>query len=141
MRRASLDKQPHEAASMFDGIARRYDLTNDVMSLGQDRVWRGATLRALEDGPGDRGLDLAAGTGTSSTPLADRGVKVVPCDLSFGMLEVGKRRRPDLGFVIGDATRLPFADESFDAVTISFGLRNVVDTHAALTEMLRVTRP
>jgi demethylmenaquinone methyltransferase/2-methoxy-6-polyprenyl-1,4-benzoquinol methylase len=141
MSRATLDKQPHEVARMFDGIARRYDLTNDVMSLGQDRAWRSATLRALDVGPGDRVLDLAAGTGTSSAPLADRGVQVVPCDLSFGMLEVGKRRRPDLGFVAGDATRLPFADESFDAVTISFGLRNVVDTGAALTEMLRVTRP
>lgn len=86
-------------------------------------------------------LDLAAGTGTSSEPLADAGVRVVPCDLSFGMLEVGKRRRPDLGFVAGDATALPFADESFDAVTISFGLRNVVDTAGALVELLRVTRP
>jgi demethylmenaquinone methyltransferase/2-methoxy-6-polyprenyl-1,4-benzoquinol methylase len=141
MSRASLDKQPQEVARMFDGIARRYDLTNDVMSLGQDRVWRSATLRALEVGPGDRVLDLAAGTGTSSAPLADRGVDVVPCDLSFGMLEVGKRRRPDLAFVNGDATQLPFADASFDAVTISFGLRNVVDTEKALTEMLRVTRP
>ena len=141
MSRASLDKQPHEVASMFDGIARRYDVTNDVMSLGRDRAWRAATLRALDVGPGDRVLDLAAGTGTSSAPLADRGVLVVPCDLSFGMLEVGKRRRPDLGFVNGDAIRLPFADESFDAVTISFGLRNVVDTGRALTEMLRVTRP
>jgi demethylmenaquinone methyltransferase / 2-methoxy-6-polyprenyl-1,4-benzoquinol methylase len=141
MSRASLDKQPQEVARMFDGIARRYDLTNDVMSLGQDRVWRSATLRALEVGPGGRVLDLAAGTGTSSAPLADRGVDVVPCDLSFGMLEVGKRRRPDLAFVKGDATQLPFADASFDAVTISFGLRNVVDTERALTEMLRVTRP
>jgi demethylmenaquinone methyltransferase / 2-methoxy-6-polyprenyl-1,4-benzoquinol methylase len=141
MSRASLDKQPHEVATMFDGIARRYDLTNDVMSLGQDRVWRSATLRALDVAAGDRVLDLAAGTGTSSAPLADKGVEVVPCDLSFGMLEVGKRRRPDLGFVNGDATRLPFADASFDAVTISFGLRNVVDTDKALTEMLRVTRP
>ncbi len=141
MSRASLDKQPHEVARMFDGIARRYDVTNDVMSLGQDRVWRAATLRALDVGPGDTVLDLAAGTGTSSAPLADRGVRVVPCDLSIGMVAVGKRRRPDLGFVNGDATRLPFADASFDAVTISFGLRNVVDTDLALREMLRVTRP
>ncbi|HEY8716970.1 demethylmenaquinone methyltransferase [Pengzhenrongella sp.] len=141
MSRASLDKQPHEVAEMFDGIASRYDLTNDVMSLGQDRRWRAATIRALGVQAGDRVLDLAAGTGTSSVPLADAGVDVVPCDFSYGMLAVGKRRRPDLGFVAGDATRLPFADESFDAVTISFGLRNVVDTDAALREMLRVTRP
>ena len=126
---------------MFDGIAGRYDLTNDVLSLGQDRAWRRATLTAIAAQPGERVLDLAAGTGTSSEPLADAGVEVVPCDFSLGMLEVGKRRRPDLAFTAGDATRLPFADESFDAVTISFGLRNVVDTEGGLREMLRVTRP
>lgn len=139
--RASLDKRPHEVAAMFDGIARRYDLTNDVISLGQDRRWRAATIRAVDARPGDRVLDLAAGTGTSSEPFAAAGVDVVPCDFSVGMLRVGKRRRPDLPFTAGDATRLPFADASFDAVTISFGLRNVVDTGAALREMLRVTRP
>ena len=126
---------------MFDGIARRYDLTNDVLSLGQDRAWRRATIAAIAASPGERVLDLAAGTGTSSEPFADAGVEVVPCDFSLGMLQVGKRRRPDLAFTAGDATRLPFADASFDAVTISFGLRNVVDTETALAEMLRVTRP
>lgn len=139
--RASLDKRPHEVAAMFDGIARRYDLTNDVISLGQDRRWRAATIRAVDARPNDRVLDLAAGTGTSSEPFAAAGVDVVPCDFSVGMLREGKRRRPDLPFTAGDATRLPFADASFDAVTISFGLRNVVDTEAALREMLRVTRP
>lgn len=141
MSRANLDKQPHDVAAMFDTVAPRYDLTNDVLSLGQDRIWRRATARALAAAPGERVLDLAAGTGTSSGPLADSGVQVVACDLSTGMLAVGKRRRPDLAFVAGDATALPFADGSFDAVTISFGLRNVVDTQAALSEMLRVTRP
>ena len=126
---------------MFDAVAERYDLTNDLLSLFQDRQWRAATLRAAEPWPGDVVLDLAAGTGTSSEPLADVGVRVVPCDFSVGMLTVGKTRRPDLPFVAGDATRLPFADASFDAVTISFGLRNVGDTTAALREMLRVTRP
>ena len=141
MPRASLDKQPHEVAAMFDAIARRYDLTNDVISLGQDRRWRTATINAVDAWPGDVVLDLAAGTGTSSEPFDADGVRVVPCDLSVGMLTVGKARRPDLPFTAGDATRLPFADASFDAVTISFGLRNVVDTTAALAEMLRVTRP
>ena len=141
MSRANLDKQPHDVATMFDTVAPRYDLTNDVLSLGQDRAWRRATARALGAVPGEQVLDLAAGTGTSSEPLADHGVRVVACDLSTGMLAVGKRRRPDLAFVAGDATALPFADASFDAVTISFGLRNVVDTSAALREMLRVTRP
>ena len=141
MPRANLDKQPREVAQMFDAIARRYDLTNDVMALGQTRAWRAATVRAIDASPGERVLDLAAGTGTSSEPLADAGVDVVPCDFSVGTLEVGKRRRPDLPFVAGDATRLPFADETFDAVTISFGLRNVADAQGALREMLRVTRP
>jgi len=141
MPRANLDKQPREVAEMFDAIARRYDVTNDVMALGQTRAWRAATVRAIDAWPGDRVLDLAAGTGTSSEPLADAGAEVVPCDFSVGMLEVGKRRRPDLSFVAGDATRLPFADETFDVVTISFGLRNVVDVDGALREMYRVTRP
>lgn len=141
MSRASLEKKPREVASMFDGIARRYDLTNDVISLGQDRRWRRLTIDAVAAAPGERVLDLAAGTGTSSEPFADEGVRVVPCDFSIGMLQVGKARRPDLSFTAGDATRLPFADASFDAVTISFGLRNVVDTVGALREMLRVTRP
>jgi demethylmenaquinone methyltransferase/2-methoxy-6-polyprenyl-1,4-benzoquinol methylase len=141
MPRASLDKDPADVATMFDGVARRYDLTNDVLSLGQDRMWRRATLKALDALPGETVLDLAAGTGTSSEPLADAGVKVVPCDLSTGMLTVGKQRRPDLPFTAGDATALPFADASFDAVTISFGLRNVVDTVGALREMRRVTKP
>jgi demethylmenaquinone methyltransferase / 2-methoxy-6-polyprenyl-1,4-benzoquinol methylase len=139
--RASLDKQPHEIAAMFDNVAARYDLANDVLSLGQDRRWRRALEHAVEAGVGERVLDLAAGTGTSSEPFADAGVSVVPCDFSLGMLRVGKRRRPDLPFVAGDALQLPFADASFDAVTVSFGLRNLNDIEAGLGEMLRVTRP
>ena len=141
MTRAELDKQPHDVAAMFDDVAARYDLTNDVLSMGQDRRWRKAVVRAVGARPGERVLDLAAGTGTSSEPFAAAGADVVPCDFSLGMLGVGKARRPDLPFTAGDATALPFADDSFDAVTISFGLRNVVDTSAALREMLRVTRP
>ena len=91
--------------------------------------------------PGERVLDLAAGTGTSSEPFAAAGAVVVPCDFSLGMLKVGKQARPELPFTAGDATRLPFADDAFDAVTISFGLRNIVDPVAGLREMLRVTRP
>ena len=141
MTRADLDKQPLDVARMFDGVAERYDLTNDLLSLGQDRRWRHAVVEAVAPEPGDRVLDLAAGTGTSSVPFAERGAFVVSCDFSLGMLGAGRRRRPDLAFVAGDATRLPFADASFDAVTISFGLRNVHDPKAAMAEMLRVTRP
>lgn len=126
---------------MFDTVAARYDLTNDVLSLGQDRRWRRSVVRALDVRAGERVLDLAAGTGTSSEPLAAAGAQVVPADFSMGMLQVGRRRRPDLPFSAADATRLPFADGVFDAVTISFGLRNVVDPDAALRELLRVTQP
>ncbi|MFJ2744381.1 demethylmenaquinone methyltransferase [Streptomyces sp. NPDC087440] len=140
MTRASLDKQPHEVASMFDGVAANYDLTNTVLSLGQDRAWRKEVTRAVDPGPGKRVLDLAAGTATSSLPFAATGAYVVPCDFSIGMLREGKRKHAHLPFTAGDATRLPFQDESFDAVTISFGLRNVVDTDAALKEMFRVTK-
>ncbi|MDT9594837.1 demethylmenaquinone methyltransferase [Nocardioides zeae] len=141
MARAELDKQPSDVRRMFDAVAQRYDVTNDVLSLGQDRRWRRDVIRAVDPRPGDLVLDLAAGTGTSSAPFVAAGAVVVPCDFSIGMLEVGKRNRPHLPFTAGDATRLPFADGVFDAVTISFGLRNVVDTPAALAEMRRVTRP
>ncbi len=126
---------------MFDGVAANYDLTNDVLSLGQARLWRKAVARALDVRPGERVLDLAAGTGTSSLPFAAAGAYVVPCDFSLGMLREGKRRHPQLPLTAGDGTRLPFADGVFDAVTISFGLRNVHDPDAALRELLRVTRP
>jgi demethylmenaquinone methyltransferase/2-methoxy-6-polyprenyl-1,4-benzoquinol methylase len=139
--RADLDKQPSDVQRMFDAVARRYDVTNDVLSMGQDRRWRKAVLDAVGARPGERVLDLAAGTGTSSVPFAEAGALVVPCDFSLGMLAVGKRARPQLLFTAGDATRLPFGDDTFDAVTISFGLRNVVDPGAGLREMLRVTKP
>lgn len=139
--RADLDKDPEEVASMFDHVASRYDLMNDLMSGGFDRVWGEALRTAVHAGPGDVVLDLAAGTGTSSASLARDGARVVACDLSEGMLEEGRRRHPEIEFVQGDATALEFADDTFDAVTISYGLRNVEDPRAALREMARVTRP
>ena len=141
MARAQLDKQPTDVQGMFDEVARRYDLTNDILSLGQDRRWRRDVIEAVDPQYGEKVLDLAAGTGTSSEPFEDRGAFVVPCDFSLGMLRVGKQARPHLPFTAGDGTRLPFADDSFDAVTISFGLRNIVDPVAGLRELLRVTRP
>ena len=140
MTRADLDKKPADVAAMFDDVAKRYDITNDILSLGQDRQWRKAVVDAVDAKPGERVLDLAAGTGTSSQPFADRGAEVVPCDFSQGMLRVGKRAKPHLPFTAGDGTRLPFADGTFDAVTISFGLRNIVDPDAGLREMRRVTK-
>jgi demethylmenaquinone methyltransferase / 2-methoxy-6-polyprenyl-1,4-benzoquinol methylase len=140
MARAGLDKEPHEVAAMFDDVAARYDRTNSVLSLRRDLYWRKQLTRSLDLRPGEQVLDLAAGTGASSEPFAAAGARVVPCDFSRGMMAAGRRHRPLLPFVAGDATRLPFATGSFDVVTISFGLRNVVDTDRALAEMLRVTR-
>jgi demethylmenaquinone methyltransferase/2-methoxy-6-polyprenyl-1,4-benzoquinol methylase len=139
--RASLDKQPHEVAAMFDGVAARYDRTNTILSFGRDRAWRKATRAALELKPGERCLDLAAGTGVSTAELGRSGAVVVGADISLGMLRVGRRVRPEVTLVAGDALALPFVDASFDAVTISFGLRNVTDTAAALRELARVTKP
>ncbi len=141
MARADLDKAPHDVAAMFDDVAEKYDITNDVLSAGQTRRWRSAVLRAVDPQPGERILDLAAGTGTSSVPFAKAGAMVVPTDFSLGMLQVGKRRQPDLPFVAGDGMRLPFKDGAFDAATISFGLRNIHDRGAGLAELLRVVRP
>ena len=124
---------------MFDAVARRYDITNTVLSLGQDRFWRRATRKALDIGPGDRVLDLAAGTAVSTEELARSGAWCVAADFSVGMLLAGNARA--VPKVAADATRLPFGEGTFDAVTISFGLRNVVEPEAGLREMARVTKP
>jgi demethylmenaquinone methyltransferase/2-methoxy-6-polyprenyl-1,4-benzoquinol methylase len=124
---------------MFDGVARRYDLTNTVLSGGQDRLWRAATRRALAPAAGERVLDLAAGTGVSTVELAKDGAWCLAADFSLGMLRNGLHRHVPMA--AADALHLPFADGVFDAVTISFGLRNLVDPSAGLAEMARVTRP
>ncbi|QRY61737.1 demethylmenaquinone methyltransferase [Gordonia sp. PDNC005] len=137
--RAGLDKQPADVAEMFDGVARRYDITNTVLSFGQDRLWRRNTRRALALRPRDVVLDLAAGTAVSTTELAASGATVVAADFSLGMLRAGVRR--NVPKVAADALHLPFADASFDAATISFGLRNVNDVPLALSELKRVLKP
>jgi demethylmenaquinone methyltransferase/2-methoxy-6-polyprenyl-1,4-benzoquinol methylase len=139
--RATLAKRQRDVAAMFDRVAARYDLANDVLSLGQDRAWRRLVVDAVQPESGERILDVGAGTGTSSAPFAEAGAFVAALDLSLGMLTVGMQRLPHLAFLAGDALRLPFREASFDAVTMSFGLRNVEDPSAALTEMARVTRP
>ena len=147
MARAQLDKRPRDVSAMFDLVAERYDLLNDVLSAGQDRRWRRAVAAAVDARAGELVLDLAAGTGTVSRGLTGAGARCVACDFSLGMLRVGKKRldradaRPAVRFVAGDALALPFRAGAFDAVTISFGLRNVADPAAALAEMRRVTRP
>jgi demethylmenaquinone methyltransferase/2-methoxy-6-polyprenyl-1,4-benzoquinol methylase len=141
MTRASLDKQPAEVAAMFDGVAARYDRTNTILSFGRDRLWRKATRMALDLKPGETVLDLGAGTGVSTEELARSGALAVGADLSLGMLRVGHEVRPAVPLLAADALALPFADNTFDAVTISLALRNIVDPDAALREMARVTRP
>ncbi|MGN6415134.1 demethylmenaquinone methyltransferase [Flexivirga sp.] len=141
MNRASLEKQPRDVATMFDQVAARYDITNDVMSMGQDRRWRKVVVESVAPRSGDLILDIAAGTGTSSEPFERLGARVVPADFSLGMLRKGKQMRPQMAFTAADAMQLPFADGVFDAVTMSFGFRNVHSTEEALREFRRVTRP
>ena len=139
MTRADLDKRPQDVAAMFDQVAARYDRMNTVMTLGQDRLWRRAVARAVGARAGERVLDLAAGTATSSTAFTTHGARVVGVDFSLGMLRAA-RPHSGVDLVAGDALHLPFADASFDCVTASFGLRNVADLDSALAELRRVTR-
>jgi len=126
---------------MFDDVAKGYDRTNGFLSMGNSLIWRVQTVRAIAPQPGERILDLAAGTGTSSAALAKSGAEVVAADFSPGMIEIGRKKHPQLTFVEADAMKLPFADNEFDVATISFGLRNVADPKQALAEMYRVLKP
>jgi demethylmenaquinone methyltransferase/2-methoxy-6-polyprenyl-1,4-benzoquinol methylase len=141
MSRANMDKNPEEVAAMFDGVAKRYDLVNDLLSLGRTKAWRRATTKVIDPRPGMKILDLAAGTGSSSEPLAAAGADVIPADFSEGMLAAGRKARPHLAFTKADALNLPFGDGEFDVATISFGLRNTQNTEKALAEMFRVVKP
>lgn len=135
------DKDAALVQAMFDRVAPRYDLANAVLSLGQDAHWRRVTAAAARP-PGRRVLDAASGPGNVAVELLRQGAReVVAVDLSLPMLHEGARRgHPDVAFVQGDAVRLPLATGSVDAVTISFGLRNVSEPVAALAEFARVTR-
>lgn len=137
-------KLASDVANMFDAVSPRYDLINDVLSAGNSRLWRVATTRAVDPRPGMRILDVAGGTGTSAAALARSGARVTVADFSRGMLDEGERRHAGnelLEFVQADAMALPFEDSSFDAATISYGLRNVQDPQSALREMRRVVKP
>lgn len=126
---------------MFDGVAHGYDRTNTLLSAGNAWLWRIQTVRAIAPKAGERVLDVAAGTGTSAAALALPGVEVVAVDFSPGMIEVGRRKHPKIEFVQGDALALPFGAGEFDAVTMSFGLRNMKDPRKALKELYRVLKP
>jgi demethylmenaquinone methyltransferase / 2-methoxy-6-polyprenyl-1,4-benzoquinol methylase len=136
-----MSKQPGEVADMFDGVAMRYDRMNNLLSAGNAPLWRFATVRAVDPQPGERILDIAAGTGTSSVALTKTGARVVGVDISPGMLDEARLKHPDIEFIEANADHLPFGDDEFDAVTVSFGLRNMKDPKVALSEMYRVLKP
>ena len=141
MTRADLGKDPSSVSAMFDEVASAYDKTNDLLSLYQSRLWRRSLKAAVAPKSGERILDIAAGTGTSSMALRVPGAEVVAADFSQGMIAEGKKRYPDLEFVFADAMKLPFKKPEFHAVTMSFGLRNVQDHKVALGEFHRVLLP
>ncbi|HXQ63388.1 MAG TPA: bifunctional demethylmenaquinone methyltransferase/2-methoxy-6-polyprenyl-1,4-benzoquinol methylase UbiE [Steroidobacteraceae bacterium] len=148
--RVAADAKAGRVRAVFDSVAGRYDLMNDVMSLGIHRLWKRFTLSQSGLRPGDRALDVAGGTGDLAiglARLAGPGGRVVLSDINAAMLAHGRDRLLDAGFargvdcVLADAEHLPFADGSFNCVTIGFGLRNVTDKDAALRAMYRVLRP
>ena len=140
MSRAHLNKDPDEVAAMFDGVAKRYDLVNDLLSLGRTKAWRKVTTSIIAPKAGMVILDLAAGPGSSSEPLFKAGATVFATDFSEGMLAQGRKARPYLNFSKADALNLPFDEAFFDVVTISYGLRNTVQFEKALLEAYRVTK-
>lgn len=140
MVRANLNKDPDDVSKMFDDVAHRYDFLNDLLSLGRTKAWRRVVTSIIAPKPGMKILDIAAGTGSSSRPLVDKGAEVTALDFSHGMIEQGRKQNKNINFVQGDALKLPFEDNAFDVTTISFGLRNTSNTDEALKEALRVTK-
>lgn len=140
MVRANLNKDPDDVSKMFDDVAHRYDFLNDLLSLGRTKAWRRVVTSIIGPKPGMKILDIAAGTGSSSRPLVDKGAEVTALDFSHGMIEQGRKQNKNINFVQGDALKLPFEDNSFEVTTISFGLRNTSNIDKALKEALRVTK-
>jgi demethylmenaquinone methyltransferase / 2-methoxy-6-polyprenyl-1,4-benzoquinol methylase len=129
---------------VFDAVAQRYDLMNDLMSLGLHRAWKRFAIRIARVQPGERVLDVATGSGDLARALSERGADVWMTDINHRMLSIGRDRMLDAGRMLpavqSDAERLPFADRTFDCVTIAFGLRNMTHKDRALAEMKRVLR-
>ena len=140
MVRANLNKDPDDVSKMFDGVANRYDLLNELLSLGRTKAWRRVVTSIIAPKPGMKILDIAAGTGSSSRPLVDKGAEVTALDFSQGMIEQGRKQNKNIKFMQGDALKLPFEENTFDVTTISFGLRNTSSVEIALKEALRVTK-
>ena len=141
------DRKAQKVKEVFDSVASKYDLLNDVLSLGLHRVWKARCIRATEAKAGQKVLDIASGTcdlAIALARLAGAG-NVIATDINYEMLAIGAQRMEAVGFpcpaVEADAEALPFADNSFDVVTVSFGIRNMTHKSQALSEMLRVLRP
>jgi demethylmenaquinone methyltransferase/2-methoxy-6-polyprenyl-1,4-benzoquinol methylase len=150
------DEKPSIIRAIFDSVAARYDLMNDLMSGGVHRLWKAEMVASLKPRPGQRLLDVAGGTGDvalralprliTEPGIAAAGGAVI-CDVNERMLEIGRARALDQGILFGlqwlaaDAERLPFPDRSFELYTIAFGLRNVTHFAAALAEARRVLKP
>lgn len=126
---------------LFDRIASRYDLINDLQSFGLHRYWKRRLLQLTNLKSGYSALDVCCGTGDIAEALQDRGASVIGCDFSLQMLSVAKNRRPNLAYFQTDALNLPLKDCSFQVVTIGYGLRNLADINKGLSELLRVLKP
>lgn len=142
--------------NVFAGVASKYDVMNDIMSLGIHRYWKKEFIRRMNPPPNTALLDVAGGTGDvafeflnyTKEVMNDEQSSVVVCDINEKMIDVGKKRAPEFGipsnridWVVGDALQLPFDEAQFDAYTIAFGLRNVVHFDQALLEAYRVLKP
>lgn len=143
---ATGERRAERVGDLFATIARRYDLLNDLQSFGLHRIWKRRVTALAAVKPGDRALDLCCGTGDIAFALAEHGAEVTGLDFSEKMLEVASHRLEKshgqrLKFMQGDAQSLPFADNSFDAVTVGYGLRNLSNLETGLREMVRVARP
>jgi demethylmenaquinone methyltransferase/2-methoxy-6-polyprenyl-1,4-benzoquinol methylase len=130
-----------QVRAMFDRIARVYDPMNSVMTVGMHHRWRERAVDLADVGPGKRALDVATGTGDLAIELRGRGAEVVGVDFSESMLELARRKAPEIRFETGNALELPYADGGFDAVTVGFGARNFADLDRGLGEMARVAAP
>jgi len=143
------EQRAERVGELFATIARRYDLINDIQSFGMHRLWKRRVLRLTRIQPGDRALDLCCGTGDITLALAKAGADATGLDFSGAMLEVAREktgrlnsaRRQKIQFIQGDAQQIPFPENSFDIVTIGYGLRNLADLDAGLRDMWRVTKP
>jgi demethylmenaquinone methyltransferase/2-methoxy-6-polyprenyl-1,4-benzoquinol methylase len=134
-------ERAQKVRELFERIAARYDLINDLQSGGLHRAWKRRLVRAAAPTANDQALDLCCGTGDIARHLFTGGTRVVGCDFSSGMLAEAQRRNPEIPFIQGDALHLPFPDERFDIVTIGYGLRNLANLREGIDEILRVAKP